>query len=290
MLQRPQIARYIGLPIVLYLFVMIVPMVEAIRQSLYRSAFIGTGAFSGLQNYVRLASDPIFWRSFANNVFIVSAAVIGQIGLGLLLTFLIVAKGTRLPEVHRTVLFFPVVLAPVVVGFLWQIIYDRYVGLLNSFLMQVGLEQYVQAWLSNPDTVMIWVTIPIIWKWVGLYLVIFLSAYHAIPREILEITELAGANAWQRSAYVIVPLMRNTLRVALVLCISGNMKIFDEIFVMTGGGPARASTVMALYAYNTSFAAFELGYGATISVGMLVLTLAVILLSRRLLPAQDSVR
>lgn len=266
---------------------MILPIFEAARQSLFRRAFAGGSTFLGLENYSRLLADSIFWQSFGNNVFIVTAAVLGQIGIAFLITMLIVAKGTKLKDLHRTVLFFPVVLASVVVGFLWQIIYDRYSGLLNSLLELLGMEQYIQAWLSNPDTVMIWVTIPIIWKWVGLYLVIFMSAYHAIPKEIFEITELAGANWWQRTIHITLPLMRNTVRVALVLCISGNMKIFDEVFVMTGGGPARASTVMALYAYNTSFRSFEIGYGATISVGMLVLTLAIILLSRRLLPSQE---
>ncbi|MCG8478851.1 MAG: sugar ABC transporter permease [Spirochaetales bacterium] len=286
-MRRPPIVRYLAIPVALYLFVLVVPTIEAVRQSLYESAFVGAGAFAGLGNYRRLLRDSVFWASFRNNVFIVVAAVVGQIGLGFLLTLLIVAKGTRLREVHRTILFFPVVLAPVVVGFLWQIIYDRYAGLLNALLESAGLDQYVQAWLSNPETVMMWVTIPIIWKWVGLYLVIFMAAYHAIPKEIFEITDLAGATPWQRTRHVTVPLLRNTTRVALVLCISGNMKIFDEIFVMTAGGPARASMVMALYAYNTSFNAFEIGYGAAISVGMLVLTLSVILLSRRLLPAQE---
>lgn len=287
-MKQPPIAPYLAIPVAIYAFVMIIPIGEAVRRSLFEVSFTGAmGDFLGFQNYVRLFQDPVFWHSFGNNAFIVAAAIVGQIGLGFLITLLIVSKSKRVASIHRTIMFFPVVLAPVVVGFLWRIVYDRYTGLLNGLLEVMGLDQFVQAWLSNPDTVMFWVTIPVIWKWFGLYLIIFMSAYSAIPKEIFEISELDGATWWQRTTRITVPMMRNTFRVAMVLCVSGNMKIFDEIFVMTGGGPAQASMVMSMYAYNMSFRSYELAYGATISVGMLILSLAVILTSRQLLPAGE---
>jgi raffinose/stachyose/melibiose transport system permease protein len=116
----------------------------------------------------------------------------------------------------------------------------------------------------------------LIWQWIGYYMVIILSAITAIDSEIFEVAEIDGANALQRAIYITLPLIKNTLLVCVTLCIAGNMKAFDHIFVMTGGGPGTDSMVMALWGWQ-NFAWGKLQYANTISIGIFVLSMAVIL-------------
>lgn len=120
------------------------------------------------------------------------------------------------------------------------------------------------------------VAIPLIWQFIGYYMVILLSATSAIDKEILESAELDGASAFQRAIYVVMPMIKSTIIVCIVLCVSGNMKAFDNIYVMTAGGPGTSSMVMAMYGYSVSFQQQNMGYGSAISVGIFVLGLLVI--------------
>jgi raffinose/stachyose/melibiose transport system permease protein len=156
-------------------------------------------------------------------------------------------------------------------------LYDYNFGLLNYLLKIIGRPDLVQAWLSNNELSLAFVSIPIVWQYIGFYMIIFLSSFASIDKSILEMAEIDGASGFQRAIHISVPLMKNTLIVALVLCISGNMKTFDHIYVMTAGGPGTATSVMALYAYNMSFIRNNMGYGNALSVGILVLSLAVTL-------------
>ncbi|MDC7124909.1 MAG: sugar ABC transporter permease, partial [Spirochaetales bacterium] len=117
---------------------------------------------------------------------------------------------------------------------------------------------------------------PIIWQYIGFYMVILISAIASIDKEIFEVAELDGANGFQRAIKIVLPLIKNTILVCVTLCIAGNMKVFDHIFVMTAGGPGNASNVMALYGYKISFDQQNMGYGTTISVAIFIVSLAVI--------------
>jgi raffinose/stachyose/melibiose transport system permease protein len=123
---------------------------------------------------------------------------------------------------------------------------------------------------------MLCVSIPLVWQYIGYYMVILLSAISSIDTEIFESAELDGANGFQRSIYIVLPLIKNTMLVCLTLCIAGNMKAFDNIYAMTAGGPGTSSMVMAMYGYQVSFNQQNMGYGSCISVGIFVLSLLVI--------------
>jgi raffinose/stachyose/melibiose transport system permease protein len=140
----------------------------------------------------------------------------------------------------------------------------------------IGRDDLKQVWLNNSDLVMTLVSIPLIWQYIGYYMLILLSATSSIDKEIFESAELDGANAVQRSIHIVLPMIKSTIIVCLVLCVSGNMKVFDNIFVMTAGGPGNDSMVMAMYGYKISFIQQNMGYGSAISVGIFVLGLLVI--------------
>ena len=159
---------------------------------------------------------------------------------------------------------------------IWTMIYHSKYGILNWFLKLIGRKDLTQPWLQNPKLVMLLVTIPLIWQFIGYYMVILLSAISSIDSEIFESAALDGANGWQTAINITLPLIKNTMLVCVTLCIAGNMKAFDNIYTMTAGGPGTSSMVMAMYGYKISFEQSNMGYGACISVAIFVLSLAVI--------------
>ena len=220
--------------------------------------------------------DSTFWQSFGHNIYLVIACIIGQVGIAFLLVLLVNAKATKLKGMHRTFGFFPSTIAAVCIGLIWNMIYHNKYGLINWFLKAIGRADLCQVWLNNPKIVMLCVTIPLIWQYIGYYMVIILSAIASIDTEIFESAQIDGANGLQTAWYITLPLIKNTMLVCITLCVAGNMKAFDNIYVMTKGGPGTASMVMAMYGYQISFSQSNMGYGSCISVAIFVLSLLVI--------------
>ena len=270
------IFAYLIVPTILFIYAVFVPLITALANSFYEWKGGPNKTFNGLTNYKQLISDSTFWLSFRHNLFLVAVCVIGQIGIAFILVLMINSRLVKLKGIHRTFGFFPSTVAAVSIGFIWTMVYDYNRGIINWFLGKIGRADLQQVWLNNEKWVMLLVAIPLVWQWIGYYMVIILSAISAIDTEIFEVAELDGANAVQRAIYIVLPLIKNTLLVCMTLCIAGNMKAFDNIYVMTSGGPGTASMVMAMYGYNVSFRDSNLGYGSTISVGIFVMSLLVI--------------
>lgn len=268
--------------VLIFVFSLILPLLMAVRFSFFQWSGGPQMVFVGLRNYLRLLEDPVFWYSFKNNLIIVTLSILGQVGLAFVLASLLHSKVLWVKGFHRTVIFFPVVLSSVVIGFLWSMIYSRDYGILNWLLQSIHLRSWIRNWLDDPGIVIYSVTVPLIWQYIGLYLVIFLSAMQGISKEIYEVAEIDGATGVKKAFHITLPLLSGTFLTAIMLCIAGNMKVFDHIYVMTGGGPGRSSMVMAQYAYNNSFGMFKFGYGSAISVGILVLSLTLVVISRKL--------
>jgi len=274
---KPQvIIGYLIVPLLLYVFAVFVPLLASLFYSLFEWKGGPNKTFIGIENYITLLKDSTFWNAFGHNIYLVVLCVIGQVGIAFVLVMIISTRFVKMKGMHRTFGFFPSTVSAVAVGFIWTMIYDNRRGILNWFLEVIGQEDKKQVWLNNPDIVMTLVAIPLIWQFIGYYMVILLSATSAIDKEILESAELDGASAVQRALYVVIPMIKNTIAVCIVLCVSGNMKAFDNIYVMTAGGPGDASMVMAMYGYSVSFKQQNMGYGSAISVGIFVLGMLVI--------------
>lgn len=268
---------YMFVPIALFIFAVFVPLVAAGIFSFFEWKGGPNKIFIGLENYITLINDEIFWTAFRNNIFLVVACIIGQIGLAFVFSLMIYSRLVKFKSVHRTFGFFPSTVSAVAVGFIWRMVFDYKNGVINWFLTAIGQDDLTRVWLNDEKIIMFVVAIPLIWQYIGYYMIIILSAMSSVSQEIFEVAELDGANGIQRAIYIIFPLIKNTLLVCLTLCIAGNMKAFDNIYVMTKGGPGYSSNVMAMYAYNISFdKSNNLGYGSTISIGIFVLSLLVI--------------
>lgn len=267
---------YLLIPLALYIFAVFIPLLTAAFYSLFEWKGGPNKSFIGVANYIALIKDEIFWLSFSHNLYLILLCVIGQVGIAFIFVMMINTRFVKLKGIHRTFGFFPSTIAAVYVGFIWIMVYDSRRGLLNFFLESIGRKDLTQVWLNNPNLVMTLVAIPLIWQYIGYYMLILLSATSAIDKEIYESAELDGASSLQKSIYIVLPMIKNTIFVCLVLCVSGNMKAFDNIYVMTAGGPGNNSMVMAMYGYKISFSQGNMGYGSAISVGIFVLGLLVV--------------
>ena len=274
--KKSVIYLYLLLPIAMFVFTVFVPLLAALFYSFFEWKNGPVKTFNGIANYQQLFSDATFWQAFGNNIYLVVACLIGQIGIAFLLVLLVNAKTTKLKGVHRTFGFFPSTISAVCIGMIWTMVYHNKYGILNWFLKAIGQNQLTQVWLNNTEHIMLIVSIPLIWQFIGYYMVIIFSAIAGIDGEIFESANIDGANAWQTAMHITLPLIKNTMLVCITLCVAGNMKAFDNIYTMTKGGPGTASMVMAMYGYKISFEQFNLGYGSTISVGIFVLSLLVI--------------
>lgn len=270
------IALYLCIPVIWYVFSVFVPLVTAVFYSFFEWKGGPNKTFIGIENYITLLKDGTFWQSFGHNIYLVVACIIGQVGIAFIFVLILNSKLVKLKGIHRTFGFFPSTISAVCIGFIGMMIYDYKRGILNWILEATGHADKVQVWLNNPKLVMFLVAIPLVWQYIGYYMVILLSAIASVDTEIFESAEIDGASAFQKAIHITLPLIKNTLLVCITLCVAGNMKAFDHIYTMTEGGPGTSSMVMAMYGYKISFAQMNMGYGSAVSVGIFIVSLIVI--------------
>ncbi|TVY03014.1 carbohydrate ABC transporter permease [Cohnella terricola] len=268
--------------LILYLFFVVVPVFWSAYYGFFDWKGIGAAKFIGLANYAEVVKDPIFWKGFKNNMLIVAASVFGQVPIAMILALLLTKSGL-FQRLIRASVFMPMVLSSVVVGIIWSYIYHPQIGVLNFLLDSAGLENLKRAWLSEPSISMYAIMIPIIWNYIGPYMIIFIAALQNIPSEINDAAQIDGVGASRKLFTITLPMIWDTIKVVIVLCISGSLKAFDLIYVMTGGGPAHTTEVLASYMYNSTFNVYRFGYGSAISTAIIILSLLLILGSQYLM-------
>ena len=276
------------IPFALFVYILILPLGTSLYYSLTTWKGLGQPKLVWLDNYSRLFQDRNFWLVVKNTLIYSLYCTLGQVGLALVVSLLINGKTLRWRALHRAVIFFPVVMAPVVVGFVWKMAYNADYGFINSILRALGLEGAIQMWLDNPEIILRTVSVPVIWQYIGLYMVMLLSAMSAIDPSIYECAELDGANGFQRATRITIPLIWNTFKIVVILVASGTMKIYDHIIALTGGGPGRSSMSMAVYAYQNTFKFQKFGYGSAISIMILVIAGGIGLLVQMIMRREDA--
>ncbi len=265
--------------LLLYSAFVIVPIFWSAYYGLFDWSGISDATFIGLDNFKEVITNLIFWKSFKNNLIIVAASVFGQIPIALGFALLL-RKNGLFQRFVRSAIFFPMVVSTVVVGLIWSYIYHPQFGIVNTILNAVGLESWSRAWLADPKVNMYAVAVPIIWNYIGPYLIIFIASIQNIPSEIEEAASIDGATGFRKLFNITLPMMWTTIMVAVVLAISGSLKAFDQIYIMTGGGPAQSTELMATYMYNNTFLIYRYGYGSAISTMIIVLSLIIIGISQ----------
>lgn len=258
---------------VLYAVFMIYPFFQAI----YLSFTDWNGAepvknWVGLDNYRALWSDDLLWKALRNNLIWVVIGTIGPLALGFLLAMLLSGK-PRGFTLFRTAFFMPQVLSSVIIGIVWGWMYNPLFGIFNIGLDRIGLENVSRGWLGDPTWALYAVLVAAMWAETGFVFVVFLAGLQNVSRDLLEAATLDGANVWRRFWDVTVPQMANVVTVVAALLLIGGFSVFDLIFVMTGGGPANGSEVIATYAYTEAFTQNNVGYASTLTLVMTAITL-----------------
>jgi ABC-type sugar transport system permease subunit len=229
--------------------------------------------FIGASNYLKLLNDGMMWNSLLHNLVWVILGTLAPIGLGLLLAVLLSHKNTRGRTVFRTIYFMPVMLSPVVVGIIWGWVYNPIFGMLNKILEFLGLGALSRGWLGDPHLALYMVLIAAVWSYFGFCLVVILAGMQNIDAELYDAASIDGANAWQRFANVTIPQLGNVLTMIVAYTLIGGFNVFDIVYVMTGGGPANSTELIATYTYTQTFRVNSVGYGATLSMVMTLLSL-----------------
>lgn len=261
--------------LLIFCFFVIVPIIWSAWYGFYDWKGIGAMKFIGFGNYAEIIQDPVFAKSLRNNLIVVAASVFGQVPIALALA-LVLRQSTLYQRIIRSVVFLPMVLSSVVIGIIWGYIYHPQIGILNSLLDWIGLGAWKQAWLSNPSISMYMLAIPIIWNFIGPYMIMYIAALQNIPSEIEDASAIDGAKPIRMLFSIRIPMIWDTIKVTIVLCISGSLKTFDLIYVMTGGGPAHSTELLASYMYNNTFSIYRFGYGSAISTSIIIISMVLI--------------
>ncbi|RXZ82052.1 sugar ABC transporter permease [Paenibacillaceae bacterium] len=260
------------LPAVLIFIVFaIIPIIWSVYYGFFDWKGLGTAKFIGFKNYEMMLQDRIFWRALLNNLILTASAILGQVPIALLLALLLL-KNSFFNRIIRSAVFLPMVLSTVVVGLIWGYIYHPQIGLLNQLLELLGLESWTRAWLSDAKLNMLAVSIPINWANIGPYLIIFIAALNNISSEVNDAAKIDGAVGSRKLFYVTLPMIWGMIVVVIVLCISGSLKAFDHVIVMTGGGPAQTTELLATYMYNNTFTVYRYGYGSAVSTMIILIS------------------
>ena len=232
----------------------------------------GEHNFVGLSNYQTIFSDPTFFKSLSNSVIFTALCIIFQfiIGLGLALFFNQNFPGRNL---FRSLMLIGWMMPMIITGtlFSWMMSGDH--GIINYFLMQMNIIDEPMYWLTERDSALYGTIIANIWVGIPFNMIILLSALQALPGQLYEAAKIDGANRFRQFLHITLPLLKPTILILVMLGIIYTFKVFDLILIMTGGGPANATTVLPYYAYELAFENFEFSLGATVATIMLVLLL-----------------
>jgi raffinose/stachyose/melibiose transport system permease protein len=259
---------------ILFLAFLVYPIVRSVYFSTFDWNGLGPAVDNvGLNNFKDILSDKVFVKAVTNNLLIVVLSLAIQLPVALALALMV---GRDLPgrAFFRMIFFMPYVLSEVITGIIWMGLFnaDPSRGLINALLVLIpGVQP--QSFLSDLNQVMFCIFIVLTWKYFGLHMLLYLAGLQNIPREIEEAALIDGANRWQLTRHITIPMLGSTIRTVIQLSVLGSLTQFNLVWVMTGGGPVNASEVMATYMYRFGFRRYLLGYGSAVALVMLLICL-----------------
>ena len=247
------------------------PLFEGLRIAFTNANLLKEGTqWVGLQNFIRLLEDEIFWISLYQSVLLTSVVVLLQFIFGLILAL---AMNQKLPGMA---LFKSIIMASWVIPVAATVILFKFmaqpdIGLINIVIRSLGFEDLNRYWLGDPDVAMPFIMLLHLWRNVPFYGVAFLAAMQAIPKTSYEAAEIDGANAWHKFWYITLPGIRKMIMVMVTIHVLWTFNNFDFVYLATGGGPVNATDVLPVYVYRQCWTSYTVGYGASIGTVMLLL-------------------
>lgn len=251
---------------------------------LYSSFFDWSGSsqvkeFIGFDNYIKLINDSIIPGTIIHDYFLVVTKVIGIMILAMFFAVALTQLKIKEAPFYRIVFFFPNIMSVVVIGILWTFIYNPSLGLVNSGLEYLGLDSWARPWLGDEKWALPSLVLPSIWAGIGLFMLMLMGGIANVSKSYYEAAEIDGANAWQQFWKVTLPLVWPQIKISVLYIVITTLNgSFIIVQVMTGGGPNNATHVMGSYLYQQAFVQYNFGYGATIGVMILILSLITVLI------------
>ncbi len=282
----PNILVFVAPALLILVVFGVVPIIYNFVMSLHRTDLISPGEFVGFDNYEALFKDPIFRKALRNNIFLVIGSLIAHLFLGLYLANTLFMKFKN-SNFFQSVYFMPSVVTGVAVGLTWTFMFSPRFGLVNAILDLLHLAQFQRQWLSDESTAMLAIIIAVMWQFVGYHVVIQLAAMKSIPTELYEAARIDGASSWHQFRYVTFPLIKPVLAVDAILIVTGSLKYYDLVFVMTGGGPNHSTEVLSTYIFEQGFRVLRYGYASAIANVLLLLCAFAVIMSKIVFKSED---
>jgi multiple sugar transport system permease protein len=280
--QRQAVAGYLFvLPAMLIFFVFtLLPVVYALYLSFTNYDVFTRQDWIGVSNYQEVFQDELFWQAFWNTVTYTAGSIPLSMAIGLALALLLNQKLRGL-GFYRTAYYVPVVTSMVAVAMIWIQLFDPLYGVISNALGAIGLGAI--DWLGDPNLAMPSIIAVSVWKVIGWNMLIYLAGLQGIPEYLKEAAAIDGANKWQTFWKITLPLLQPTTFFIFVTSLIGAFQVFDQVYVMTGGGPANATITLVQFIYNSAFKALDMGYAAATSFVLFGIILVVSLLSMRVI-------
>jgi raffinose/stachyose/melibiose transport system permease protein len=273
--------------LLVYVVIVIYPSLAGAAYAFTDWSGLGHAAWVGFQNFKTLFSDPQSFGALKNTLKLTVFIVIVQNFIGLLLA-LGVHSMIKSRYVLRTIFFAPAVLSPVVLAFLWKYLFNPAPDAgLNALLGFFGLDFLQQNWLGNPSVALWAIGLTVVWQFAGYSMVIFLAALQGIPRELEEAAALDGAGRFQRFRHVVLPLIAPAMTINLTLSTIGGLKLFDQVFAITNGGPGYATETLSTLIYKQAFVFGRYGYSTAVALVLAILVTAISMVQLRYLRSRE---
>ncbi|MDY4165925.1 MAG: sugar ABC transporter permease [Fournierella sp.] len=261
----------------------LIPVIISLFLSFTKWNFMeGWGAikFTGLENYIRLFTDDWFIRSYLNNILFTVVTVPVLLALGMVIA-VIINKFIYGGGVVRVMIFIPYIASVVAVCAVWMVLLQPSYGPINSFLRAIGIEN-PPMWLADFNWSLPSIMIIYVWQQVGYYSIVFIAGLKGISEDVYEAARVDGASSIRQFFSITIPLLSPTTFFLTIMGIIGSFKVFDQISVLTQGGPGNSSSVMAYYVYRTAFEYFDMGYANTLAWALFLLVFVVTLIQWKL--------
>ncbi|MEK5165617.1 sugar ABC transporter permease [Paenibacillus sp. FSL R5-0527] len=284
----PSYALFFILPsFILYTLFVIVPTLGSIYYSF--TSWDGISAdvrFIGLANFVEIWNSPRVHNALKNTLILTISLVVLENLFAVLLAML-VDKVRWLSKIFRSIFYFPTLLSGIVMGFVWAMMLNYNFGVVNQVLDKIGLGAFAVDWLGDPRFAMLAILLSTVWKGAGYYMIIYLAGLQGIPHEMNEAASIDGANGWQQFRHITFPLLAGSVTVCMVLSMISALKIFDQIAVMTDGGPGFETETLTYLIYKVGFGELRQGFGTALAMVLFFMILIITVLQVKVLQKRE---
>lgn len=265
--------------LIIFTAMIFIPITQVFYNSFFDWDGINPGTFLGIKNYIRLFDDSIFEIATRNSIIFAIIITVYQMVLATVFAIAVSNKRTKGRNFFRVAYFIPVVLSVTVVCQLWLSIYNSDTGLLNQLLTRLGID-FQQKWLSDRSDAIYAIAFVNAWQWIGYQFALLVAGIKSIPNDYYEAAQIDGASTIRAHAKITIPLLSETYKTCLIISLTGGIKAFTEMFIMTSGGPGNSTYTLTYMMYSSSFRSGEYGYGmAAASVLVLECLMLIILVN-----------